>query len=241
MKFFIFLILIIVFYLFSPHAEVHICAFINCGEYNSRYFDALNSAFTGLAFIGLLLTISLQQKEIKDTRKDVDEQNKTLSLQRFESSFFSLLRNHKEFVTTLGKDTKKGEPYFLEFLEDVEKEKSRTQKSLLDSYRDKFSGLNKVNLDGFFSNFDLILKYIRDANIEDKKVYHDMLVVQQKIYILKLMCLEIGRNPEDIILKYFLKCHGGAMRIYEIIKLENGMQHKNEWLEYLKSIDVNIS
>lgn len=75
-------------------------------------FGAINALFSGLAFAGLILTLilqreelSLQRDELEQTREELSKQrtefetqNKNLRLQRFESSFFSLLSHYLELV-----------------------------------------------------------------------------------------------------------------------------------------------
>lgn len=62
-------------------------------------FGILNSLFAALAFAGLVYTILLQQKELKETRQEFIEQNKTLRFQRFESTFFNLLAGRNNLIT----------------------------------------------------------------------------------------------------------------------------------------------
>lgn len=57
------------------------------------HFDFVTAFFSGLAFVGVLLTLILQKKELDATRKVMDEQSKTMELQRFETTFFNLLDN----------------------------------------------------------------------------------------------------------------------------------------------------
>jgi hypothetical protein len=87
--------------MFSISSEDFICELINCGDEKERYFDALNAFFTMLAFIGVVFTLFLQWKDLHETKKDVDEQNKTLALQRFEHSFFSMLSQHNEIISEI--------------------------------------------------------------------------------------------------------------------------------------------
>lgn len=80
-------------------------------------FGALGAVFSGLAFAGLIVTLiqqhddlklqredlRLQRQEIAQTnlelalqRKEMEEQNKTIMLQRFETTFFNMLKNQME-------------------------------------------------------------------------------------------------------------------------------------------------
>lgn len=71
-------------------------------------FGSINSLFSGLALAGIILTIllqrnelKLQREELKLTRNEFESQNKTLKLQRFENTFFSLLNLHHEIVANM--------------------------------------------------------------------------------------------------------------------------------------------
>lgn len=71
-------------------------------------FGALNAMFTGLGFMGLLVTILLQREDLKITRKGLSEtrqeiktQSTTFQQQQFEDSFYRLLALYKENLSTL--------------------------------------------------------------------------------------------------------------------------------------------
>jgi hypothetical protein len=67
--------------------------------------DATNSIIAALGFGGVVITIFIQQKELslqveelKSTRDEFIQQNKTLKKQRFEDTFFSLLSVHNSIT-----------------------------------------------------------------------------------------------------------------------------------------------
>jgi len=71
-------------------------------------FGAVNALFSGLAFAGIIYTILLQREELKQqreelklTRAEFEKQNETMSLQRFEHSFFNLLAARRELIQSL--------------------------------------------------------------------------------------------------------------------------------------------
>lgn len=85
-------------------------------------FGAVNALFSGLAFAGLIYTIILQRRDLelqRDdlklqreelilTRKEMEEQtaefekqNETLRIQRFENTFFNMLSQFQEVVSSL--------------------------------------------------------------------------------------------------------------------------------------------
>lgn len=71
-------------------------------------FGAINALFSALAFAGIIFTIILQKKELRlqreelaETRDEFIKQNKTLNRQRFENTFFQLLKLHGDIVDKL--------------------------------------------------------------------------------------------------------------------------------------------
>ena len=71
-------------------------------------FGAANALFSGLAFAGLIITLiqqreelSLQRNELKQTRKEFEDQNKTMKRQRFENTFFNLMSLHQNITDNL--------------------------------------------------------------------------------------------------------------------------------------------
>jgi len=71
-------------------------------------FGAVNALFSGFAFIGIIVSIrmqseelELQRKELRETREEFSQQNKTLSLQRFENTFFQMIELHHKTVDRL--------------------------------------------------------------------------------------------------------------------------------------------
>lgn len=73
-------------------------------------FGAVNALFSGLAFIGIIITIlmqsqelELQRQELKGTRQEFKIQNETMTKQRFENTFFQMLSLHHEIVDKLKK------------------------------------------------------------------------------------------------------------------------------------------
>ena len=78
-------------------------------------FGAVNALFSGLAFVGLIITLVLQKtelglqreeleqtrEELKNQRIEFETQNKTLKYQRFENLFYNMLNLQQEIVAGL--------------------------------------------------------------------------------------------------------------------------------------------
>ncbi len=71
-------------------------------------FGAVNALISALAFAGVIVTFYLQRKELdlqrqelKAQREEFEQQNKTLKLQRFESTFFHMMELQQQIVSDL--------------------------------------------------------------------------------------------------------------------------------------------
>jgi hypothetical protein len=78
-------------------------------------FGMINALFSGLAFAGIIFTIYLQRQELKAQRRELklarrefkkqskafNDQNDTLWLQRFETTFFNLLSYHVNSINAI--------------------------------------------------------------------------------------------------------------------------------------------
>lgn len=70
------------------------------GQFGDK-FGAVNALFAGFAFAGIIFTIFLQNREIKQTKKMLEEQLKDSNKQRFDSTFFQLLTLHNDITSKL--------------------------------------------------------------------------------------------------------------------------------------------
>jgi hypothetical protein len=75
-------------------------------------FGAVNALFSGLAFAGIIISLYMQQSELKlqrkelklqrkelsSTNKEFHIQNQTMELQKFENTFFNMLSIHHQIV-----------------------------------------------------------------------------------------------------------------------------------------------
>ena len=92
--------------------------FINKSDERGQFgdmFGAANALFSGLAFAGLIITLILQRrelelqrqelaltrKEMEDQTVEFEKQNETLKIQRFENTFFNMLSQFQEVVSSL--------------------------------------------------------------------------------------------------------------------------------------------
>lgn len=71
-------------------------------------FGSVNALFSGLAFAGLVITIiqqrhdlQLQGQAINQSKKDINQQNETMKIERFENTFFKMLEVQQSIVNDL--------------------------------------------------------------------------------------------------------------------------------------------
>lgn len=84
------------------------------GQFGDK-FGAVNALFAGFAFAGIIFTIFLQNREIKQTKKMLEEQLKDSSRQRFDSTFFQLLTLHNDITSKLSDLEVRGRESFRAF------------------------------------------------------------------------------------------------------------------------------
>lgn len=84
---------------------------IGCWEKRGQFgdlFGAVNTLFSGLAFAGLIITIrqqnknlEYQQRAIEQSKKDINQQNETMKIERFENTFFKMIEVQQSIVNDL--------------------------------------------------------------------------------------------------------------------------------------------
>lgn len=148
------------------------------GEWGDFFGGVLNPILTFLTFMGLLITIILQQTELKQSRKEFQGQKESLENQEFDNKFFqmlNLLNNiNDRLVVNIKKEDLKGKDVF-EYL------KEKLYNSIFIQYNqhlhhnslfDKHEKDNKSNLlfddkflyfknefDNFNNKYDTTFKY----------------------------------------------------------------------------------
>lgn len=71
-------------------------------------FGAVNALFSGLAFAGLIITIRQQHKDLEyqrqaidQSKEDINQQNETMKIERFENTFFKMIEVQQSIVNDL--------------------------------------------------------------------------------------------------------------------------------------------
>lgn len=161
-------------------------------------FGAVNALISALAFAGVIITIYIQQKELRLQRKDLELQrkefsiqNETLRLQRFENTFFNMLSLQQQIVNDLyfaekkggGDKVVKGREVFVYLFVNLHKDddsgatsmKQKLQNKGLKSYDNSYT---PTYFDHYFRHLYTIIKFVDNAEVlsDDKKYEYTSMV-----------------------------------------------------------------
>ena len=179
--------------------------FGNPGEFGDR-FGAVNALFSGLAFSVLIYTMLLQRKELKAQREELAmtraelsgqkeqfvEQNKTLALQRFENTFFELLRFQSGIVDSLympnvGNGGVRGRNCFevlYRWLTPSGALRESTSRPNLDALADRYSKVLKdwqkeqIEISHYIRNLQQMLAFLNRSGIDNGQHYAEFIKAQ---------------------------------------------------------------
>ena len=206
-------------YLTAPYAKIS-----EKGAFGDTY-GTVNALFTALAFGGLIITILLQRQELKlqrdelrlqrlemkGQREQLQIQSNTFQQQRFENTFFALLRSHNDIISSF---------YTVEHGSRVHGRdclRIKVQR-LLDIYQKDHPNVDEImnilnengvpRLEQFFKQLYNIVKFIDDGEISRKYYYMNLLHSQLDYNELILVAYNgLGSNAKDfkrLIEKYGL-------------------------------------
>ena len=178
-------------------------------------FGGVNALFSGLAFAVLIFTLiqqraelALQRKELQLTRNELAgqkeqlvNQNNTLVLQRFENTFFQLLRLHNEIVQAIDLHTPGGAPRigrdcFVSFskslmtnLNGIRTHGSSLSMDQIETAYKNFYQHTEGNIAHYFRSLYHLLKFVdaSDLTADRKKFYTNLVRAQlstQELFIL---------------------------------------------------------
>lgn len=179
-------------------------------------YGALNTLFSGLAFAGIIVSISLQSRELRETRAELQGQkeqfviqNLSLKKQVFENTFFQLIHLHNEITAsikaTVGNFKNKkevtgraaiGELFrlFINLEHHYYYPGLAKPVSFSDDY-DLFYQIYHEVIGHYFRNIYHILKFIDDSEVNDKKFYANLLRAQLSSDELGLLFFNCIGNP----------------------------------------------
>jgi hypothetical protein len=172
-------------------------------------FGAINALFTGLAFATLIYTawmqrdeLALQREELQSTRLELQGQkeqlalqNATFALQRFENTFFELLRVHGQIVDSIDLVneigvTTRSRDCFKVFYRRLSKahaahavypDTSNPLPAIQSVYRPFFEE-NQSEIGHYFRHLYHVIKFIKAGPVENKRQYTSIVRAQLSSY-----------------------------------------------------------
>ena len=177
-------------------------------------FGAVNALFSGLAFATLIYTawmqreeLSLQRRELEMTREEmrgqkeaIRAQNETFMLQRFETTFFELLRVHGQIVDSIdlvdnsNRATKPRDCFCVfyrrlrkAFLAHLLYPKDEQALQIAKEIYGSFYEEHQEELGHYFRHLYHIIKFVKSSDVQDKKRYTNFVRAQLSSYELALL------------------------------------------------------
>jgi hypothetical protein len=174
----------------------------NLGQFGD-VFGYLNAAFSGLAFAGIIVTIVLQSRDLRDTRsvaeksqKELERQAQAMTLQAFEQTFFQLVGLHNDILSAMQFGNERGRRIFRSSYDNL-REKRASKKTIRDSYAAYYKRYGST-MGHYFRNLYHIVKFVDRSDVKDKGFYLGILFAQLSKYELLILfynCLsEVGAN-----------------------------------------------
>lgn len=182
-----FAILIIIFVFCINYFNNPISKENGYGPWGDFFGGVLNPILTFLTFMGLLITIIIQKKELKESRdvfikqqEALEKQQEEMTIQSFDNKFFQMLNSFNKITDSLKLDTHTGKEVFKElveklknqlqyvYLEDVSKNNKRKNKvEYLYTVFPDFNNTNDTTFKYYFLNLYQLLKFV-DEDIPHK-------------------------------------------------------------------------
>lgn len=243
---------------FYPVGFSHFATIEAWGQTGDFFGGVLNPLLAYFSFLGVLVTVILNQKAIAHSNEEVRlsrdemsrstralyEQNRQIQLQRLETTFFELLR-HLSLITAdiyLDEQKLKEREIDLPISPHIYKGKLALQKilSLFTTYRELHSEKNiqivakefffKIEdlVDFYFDTISIILRFLNNGNLDEHLFYRDLLSAQMSTDELLLLFYYTLPHPESELSRNIKES-----KILKILNI-NDLINKEEDSDYLK-------
>ena len=132
-------------------------------------FGGVGALFSGIALIGVFITLREQQKQIA-------EQKNFLARSEMNDTFFKLLDHLKEIKLELGWSNSEGEKLKLLYEELKSGYSNSSEEQLVAIFRE-FYAKHSIDLDNYFRTLRYLLRYlaVQPLDFEKKRVYSNLL------------------------------------------------------------------
>lgn len=201
---------------------------MSAGTFGDFIGGTLNPILTFLTFMGLIVTIVLQQQELAETRKELERSASALEAQstalqsqltaihsqNFESTFFQMLGLHNQLVSAMdihrrNQETLHGRDCFRFFHEEMKKvfdasKRSEEDEKILE-VNEKFWAKHHQDLAHYYRYFYNLIRFVDESAVEKVK-YIRILRAQLSNYELAVMFYN-GLRPEAEKSKTFIEAY----------------------------------
>lgn len=180
--------------------------FGKASEFANFIYGTTAPLLTFISFLAVVFTLKTQKEQIQETRKDVERQNKTLSIQRFENTFFQMVNLHNDIVNSIIYEPSnlRGRSTFIRISshlktiyinyknKDIEQFNQKDEISKVRIAYKRFFEHNEDQLGHYFRNLYRILKFIDETDTkiitsEEKKNYIGIIRAQLSSYELSVL------------------------------------------------------
>lgn len=150
-------------------------------------FGALNTLFSGLAFVGIIATIFLQSRELSETRAELRGQKEQLESQVFENKFFQLLNLLSNMPNSFNyTELNDNKAYGRECMAKVSYDFSTllnqgglpTPENLSNMFESFYTEYGQSVLGQYYRTLHQIIKYVHFSIVRDKTFYTEIIKVQ---------------------------------------------------------------
>ncbi len=181
------------------------------GEFGDM-FGGVNALFSGLAFVGVIIAIMMQSKELelqreelkqtreelKGQKKQLQLQNETMQKQQFENTFFQMLKLHNDHMNDdIARNALNTNSWLTKLYGSGKPKSEEIRQAALNEIA------RRINLeDRFYSYLKVlhnILNFVEKSSIEDK------------IFYIELIKSEIGEAYLTIVHYYLVTSKGQEM------------------------------
>lgn len=151
-------------------------------------FGASTSLFAGISVVLLIYTVLLQKEEIAEGRQEFKKQNRTLSYQRFDNTFFNMLDLHHRILSNLAWKQDSFAQYNNDHINRLAEH--TTMERLRESYNSVCLSHTIQYFGQYIGNFEIIVDYVltrkKKKKNQDKylKIYFAQLTTPEKIFLL---------------------------------------------------------
>ena len=151
-------------------------------------FGASTSLFAGISVVLLIYTVLLQKEEIAEGREEFKKQNRTLSYQRFDNTFFNMLELHHRILANLPWKHESFAKYISDHINRLEAHE--TLERLRESYNSISLSFTLQHFGKYIGNFEIIIDYVltqkKKSKNQDKylKIYFAQLTTPEKVFLL---------------------------------------------------------